>query len=327
MRTSTVKKLLAAGAGLVGLFAVVLWWHRSQFPAAWELVDEKTRLLLTKTLFDVGGQPVRVFFVIKAILFLLFLNLLARLARRLVGLLVENNPRIDRNRKDLASKIAAFLIYGIGILIGIQLEGISITTLAVVFGTLGLGVGFGLQTLVSNFVAGVILLIEQPIRIGDRIELGDNTGEVVRIGGRSSSIRTYDNAILIIPNSDFITKQVVNWTVSDPKIRVALPVSVAYGSNPEQVIETLLEIANSHADVMKEPVPTVLLFELGSHAMIFSLRVWTLTQANSFNVLRSDLHVSIVKRFKEDNIQIPFAQLDLHVKSMDEPVSINPPPH
>src|SRR5271154_870572 len=181
MRASTLKKLLAAGAGLVGLFAVVLWWHRSQFPAAWELVDEKTRLLLTKTLFDVGGQPVRVFFVIKAILFLLLLNLLARLARRLVGLLVENNPRIDRNRKDLASKIAAFLIYSIGILIGIQVEGISITTLAVVFGTLGLGVGFGLQTLVSNFVAGVILLIEQPIRIGDRIELGDNTGEVVRI--------------------------------------------------------------------------------------------------------------------------------------------------
>ena len=219
------------------------------------------------------------------------------------------------------SKTITLAIYVAGILVGIQVENIKLTTLAIVGGTLGLGVGFGLQTLVSNFVAGLILLIEQPIRLGDRIEFGDKTGEVVRVGSRSSSIRTYDNAVLIAPNSDFVTKQILNWTVSDPKIRITLPVSVAYRTDPEEVMQNLLELADSHADVMKDPVAIVELSELGPSGITFFLKVWTLTQAENFTQLRSDLYVLIVRRFKEMKIEMPSPQLDLHVKSIAAPVS------
>lgn len=324
MRISIVGKLYAAAAvALCAVIAIGIWWRPSRLPALMYPLDEDTRFFLSKTLFHVGGHPVRVLFLIKVFLFLVFLNLAARVARLALGLLVRNNPRFDRQREYVLSKFVTFAIYGVGILIGIRVEGINLTTLAIVGGTLGVGVGFGLQPLVSDFISGFILLVEEPIRIGDRIEFGDKIGEVVRVGSRSSSIRTSDNALLIVPNSDFITKQIVNWTASSPRIRITLPVSVAFGTNPKEVIGNLLELANSHADVMKDPIPVVLLSDVGPHALKFNLHVWTLNHAENFMQLRSDLYVSILKRFEEKNIETPFAQLDLHVKSIDAPVSIS----
>ncbi len=262
MRISLVSKLyVAAAVALSAVIAVAAWWRHSQFTAVSNLL-----------LFRIGGQPVRVFFIIKTILFLVFLNLVARLARSLLGLLVRNNPRVDKRREYIAARSITLAIYVVGILVGIQVENINFTTLAIIGGTLGIGVGFGLQSLVSNFVAGLILLFEQPMRIGDRIEFGDKTGEVVRVGSRSSSIRTYDNAILVVPNSDFVTKQILNWTVSDPKIRITLPVAAAYKTGPQLVMNNLLELASSHAGVRKDPAPVVELSDVAANGIVFSLK-------------------------------------------------------
>ncbi|HEY4977850.1 MAG TPA: mechanosensitive ion channel domain-containing protein [Candidatus Acidoferrum sp.] len=326
MRISIVSKMYAAvGVVLCGLIAIGVWWQRRQFPVILDLLDDDTRSFLTTTLFRIGGQPVRVLFLIKAFLFLIFLNILARLARGSLGLMVGGSARIDKHRQYLLSKAVTLSIYTIGLLIGIQIEGINFTTLAIIGGTLGVGVGFGLQNLVSNFVAGLILLIEQPVRLGDRIEFGGKTGEVIRVGSRSSSIRTYDNAVLIIPNSDFVTKEVLNWTVSDPKIRITIAVPVAYGTSPEDVVANLLKLAGNHPDVMKDPAPDVLLSDLGASAITFSLRVWTISRADSFAKLRSDLYVLILRCFREQKIEMPLPQLDLHVRTIESPVLISNP--
>jgi small-conductance mechanosensitive channel len=192
-------------------------------------------------------------------------------------------------------------------------------------GTLGVGIGFGLQSLVSNLIAGLILLIEQPIRIGDLIEFGNKAGEVVRIGTRCSWIKTSDNALLVIPNSEFVTKDILNWTASDPKIRVSIPVSVAHGSNVEQVIQVLLKLAAEHVDVLENPAPEVILTELGQSSITLTLRAWTIKGANDFPKLRSDIYLQIVERFKEEKIELPFPQLDLHWKNREIANSMSQP--
>jgi small-conductance mechanosensitive channel len=273
VRISLVTRLyIAPAVALSGVVAVAVWWRHSQFTAISNLLNADVKLFLSRTLFHIGGQPVRVFFIIKAVVFLVFLNLVARAARSFLSFAVRNNPRVDKHREYLASKAITLAIYVVGILVGIQVENINFTTLAIIGGTLGVGVGFGLQSLVSNCVAGLILLFEQPIHLGDRIEFGERAGEVVRVGSRSSSIRTYDNAILIVPNSDFVTKQILNWTASDPKSRITIPVSVAYKSDPQSVMRNLLELASEHSDVMKDPSPVVELSELTPSAVNFFLR-------------------------------------------------------
>jgi len=322
MRISAVTKFYAlAGAILCGVIAVGKWWERKQFPSLLDIIDDDTRLFLTKTLFHVGGQPVRVFFLIKAFLFLIFLSLLSRVARHLIRQFARHNPQLDQHREYILSRAVSFAIYAIGILIGVQIEQINLNTVVLLGGTLGVGLGFGLQSLVSNFVAGLILLIEQPIRLGDRIEFAGRTGVVVRVGMRSSWIRTYDNAIVIVPNSAFVTNEILNWTAGDPKIRVAVPVSVAYGSDSDQIIQILLDVAEHNVDVMKEPAPGVILSDLGPSSITFTLRLWTLIGADKLGELRSNIFLEVRKRFSEKKIEMPFPQLDLHVRSIEHPES------
>jgi small-conductance mechanosensitive channel len=184
-------------------------------------------------------------------------------ARLFVLSLTSRNPNFGEHRQYVLSRVVTFFIYVVGIFIGIHVERISLSTLVILGGTLGVGIGFGLQSLVSNLIAGLILLIEQPIRIGDLIEFGNKAGEVVRIGTRCSWVKTSDNALLVIPNSEFVTKDILNWTASDPKIRVSIPVSVAHGSNIELVIQVLLKLAAEHVDVLENPAPEVILTDLG----------------------------------------------------------------
>ncbi len=280
---------------------------------------------LSRILFSVGGQPVRVFFLIKTFLFLVFLSLLSQLTRFFILKLVKHHPEFGEHRGFILSRVVSFGIYCVGIFVGINVENINLNTLVILGGTLGVGIGFGLQSLVANLIAGLILLFEQPIHIGDRIEFNDKTGEVVRVGGRSSWIRTYDNAILIIPNSEFVTKQILNWTASDPKIRFAISISVAYGSNIEKVMQILYDLADSHPDVIKNPAPDVILTELGANAITFTLHVWTITRANIFPRVRSDIYLQVLHRFGEEKIELPFPQLDLHFKNSVFPAPASNP--
>ncbi|WP_213807353.1 mechanosensitive ion channel domain-containing protein [Granulicella sp. dw_53] len=316
MRISTAGRLYAALGGLFcGLIILSAWWQRKLLPSLLGLLDEDTRLFLTRTLFYVGGKPVRVWFLIKVFLFLVFLSLLSRFSRYVIRILIRHNPNFGEHRQYILVRFVSFFIYVAGILIGIHVERISLSTLVILGGALGVGIGFGLQSLVSNLIAGLILLVEQPIHIGDLIEFGNKSGEVVRIGTRCSLIKTSDNALLVIPNSEFVTKDILNWTASDPKIRVSIPVSVAHGSDVEQIVRVLLGLAAEHADVLENPASEVILAELGQSSITLTLRVWTVKGASDFAKLRSDIYFQIVQRFKEVNIELPLPQLEVHWRS------------
>ncbi len=311
MRISTYGKIYVILLScFIGLISFASWWERRLLPSLLGLLNDDTRQVLTKTLFYVGGQPVRVWFLIKTTLFLLCLALLSRLSRHLLQRLSRKSINLRGHRQYLLSRVISFFIYLIGILIGIHVEKISLGTLVIVGGTLGVGIGFGLQSFVSNLIAGLILLIEQPIRIGDLIEFGNRSGEVVRIGARASWLKTSDNALLFIPNSEFVTKEFLNWTANDPKIRLSIPVSVDHRSNVEQVTQVLLNLAAEHENILDNPTPEVLLTDLGQSSITLTLRVWTVKGAKDFPKLRSDIYLQAIRRFKAEKIDLPLPQLD-----------------
>jgi small-conductance mechanosensitive channel len=211
--------------------------------------------------------------------------------------------------------IVRYIVVAIGLIMILQAVGINLSTLTVLFGALGIGVGFGLQSITNNFVSGIILLLERPIKVGDHIEVGDVHGNVVNISPRATTIVTNDNIAIIVPNADFISSKVVNWSYTSRNVRFNFPVGVSYGSDPEQVRRVLLDVARVHQGVLTDPGPSVLLESFGDSSLNFLLRVWTREFSKVPGVLRSDLYFAISRAFKEHGIEIPFPQRDLHIKS------------
>jgi small-conductance mechanosensitive channel len=182
---------------------------------------------------------------------------------------------------------------------------------------LGVGIGFGLQNLVQNFVAGLILIFGRPINVGDRVEVGGLMGTVTVVGFRASVVKTFQGAEVIVPNSQFVSDQVINWSLSDETRRVELDVGVKYGTDPERVIQILREAAEGHPDVMDAPAPDPLFVGFGASSLDFQLRCWTAHGSAWLNI-RSDLSISINRKLAEAGIEIPFPQRDLHLRSVDE---------
>jgi small-conductance mechanosensitive channel len=194
--------------------------------------------------------------------------------------------------------------------------GIELNKFTVITGALGVGVGFGLQNVVNNFASGLILLFERPIRVDDTVEVGGLVGTVRRIGARSSTIQTFQGAEVIVPNSNLIANQVINWTLSSPWRRVDIPVGVAYGTNPEEVIKLLVGVASAYSGVMRSPEPSAFFLGFGDSALNFELRFWSARQDTWFQ-LKSDVSVAVGKALADAGIEIPFPQRDLHVRSID----------
>ena len=184
---------------------------------------------------------------------------------------------------------------------------------------LGVGIGFGLQSVVNNFVSGLILLFERPVRVGDTVEVGGSWAEIKNIGLRATCIRTFDQADVIIPNADLINNPVTNWTLSSRQVRLIIPVGVAYGSDVPLVMETLTACAKANAMVVDFPAPQVLFQSFGESSLDFELRVWV-KDADHRLTVRSELHQEIDRLFREAQIEITFPQRDLHLRSIDESV-------
>ncbi|QCQ23520.1 mechanosensitive ion channel [Desulfoglaeba alkanexedens ALDC] len=216
--------------------------------------------------------------------------------------------------RESITTISAYVVWALGILASLNALGFSSTSLAVAFGALGIGLGFGLQNIFNNFISGLILLFERPIQVGDALEINGTWGEVVKINVRSTVVQTWDNASLIIPNSEFVTTQVTNWSFKDTRLRRSIDVGVAYASDVERVRETLLEAARSHPLVLHYPEPSVLFLDFGDSALLFRLRVWT-TVKDCLTV-ETDLRFEITRLFRERGIEIPFPQHDLHLRSV-----------
>jgi small-conductance mechanosensitive channel len=295
-------------------------------PSVFDTLSAGRKDVLLHPFLKIGPLPITLLFLLKVSVFLFLLISVSNLMQRaLLGRLLRKFGLSEGQRFAL-ERFATYVFFFGGLFIGLQSLGVNLSSLLVLGGAVGVGVGLGLQNVVSNFVAGLILLIEQPIRMGDRIEAGNTAGDVVKIAARSTWVRTNDNVVIIVPNNDFINNAVTNWTANDPNVRIAIPVGVGYSSNPEQVRDVLLQTARGHSAVLKEPAPDVIFTDYGDNSINFSLRVWTSTRAHTPLVLKSDLYFSIFKVFADQGIELPFPQRDLHLRSSDIPIPFPQPP-
>jgi small-conductance mechanosensitive channel len=181
-------------------------------------------------------------------------------------------------------------------------------------GALGVGIGFGLQNVVNNFVSGLILLYERPVQKSDIVEVGSLLGEVRRIGIRSSTVRTYDGAEVIVPNASLISQEVVNWTLSDRTRRIEIPLGVAYGTDPGRLIDLLLTAVKGQRGVLETPQPVALFQGFGDSSLDFVVRFWT-AEFDRWSQVSSDVRASIYEAVRQAGIEIPFPQRDLHLRT------------
>ena len=241
---------------------------------------------------------------------------------------LENNwlkmTSMGQGARDALVTIMGYVLFIIAIMAGLSAAGFNFGNLAIIAGALSVGIGFGLQNIVNNFVSGLVLLFERPIRKGDWIEVGGTEGVVKNIQIRSTVIQTFDRSDVIVPNSELISGQVTNWVLSSKTGRAIVPVGVAYGTDTEKVRDILMAIAEDNEDVSKSgfiPKPIVLFREFGDSSLNFELRVFLHNVDNRLSII-SDINFAIDKAFREEGIEIPFPQRDLHVKSL--PVESRP---
>jgi small-conductance mechanosensitive channel len=282
----------------------------------WNRITE----IFVAPLFTFGGTQVSLATLTWFVAAALAVLLLARFTRRLLQTRVLVHTKLDAGMQYLISRVAGYAVLVLGFFIALQTAGLNLSSLAVLAGALGVGIGFGLQNIVHNFVSGLVLMGERSIQIGDRVEVGGTLGQVTRIGARATAIQTNDNISIIVPNSEFVSNRVVNWSLQgDRRVRFRLPVGVAYGSEPRKVEKLMLEVALANSAVLREPMPRVVFLGFGDSALNFELRVWTVEMTHRPGELRSQLYFALWDKFKEHHIEIPFPQRDLHVK---EPVQV-----
>jgi small-conductance mechanosensitive channel len=269
---------------------------------------------LNYTLFTINKTEVTPASIIVFILMLAVFFVFSMVLNRLVLRRLLIRFQIDRGIRYNMVRIGHYVVMIIGALVAFQFVGIDLSGLAVIFGLLSVGIGFGLQNVTSNFVAGLILLFERPIKVGDRVTVGGTEGDVIAINMRSTTINSLNNISIIVPNSEFISSQVVNWSHRDLKVRLDIDVGVSYQSDLDTVLRSLEEVGREHKGTMDDPAPQVLLMEFGDSSWNMQLRVW-LTDARYWYRTRSELNCAIVRKFRENGVEIPFPQRDLHVRS------------
>jgi len=218
-------------------------------------------------------------------------------------------------------RLSQYLFWFLGGVVAFQFIGIDLSALAVIFGFLSVGIGFGMQNLTSNFISGLMLLFEQHIQIGDRVTVGETEGDVVEINFRSTTIRSLNNIAIIVPNSEFISGTVINWSHGDPKTRLEIDVGVSYSSHVETVMQALLAAATQHPLVLRDPQPNVWFMGFGDSAWNMRLLVWVDSPKIRAQVM-SDINCAIVLQFRKNEIEIPFPQRDLHLRTQATPFQV-----
>ncbi|HKS31881.1 MAG TPA: mechanosensitive ion channel domain-containing protein [Chthoniobacterales bacterium] len=224
------------------------------------------------------------------------------------------NSGLDRSLQYAVSQIVSNIVLVVGVFIVLDNAGIHLATLAVFAGAVGVGIGFGLQNIASNFISGLVILAERPITIGDRVEVAGITGQVQQIRARSTVILTNDNITMIVPNTKFIDSPVTNWTYGDPRVRFRVPVGVAYGSDLEKARDALLEVARENPQVLDQPSPTVFLETFGESSINLELVVWSKEMSYRPRRFRSDLNFAIAQKLREAGIEIPSPQRDINFR-------------
>jgi small-conductance mechanosensitive channel len=271
--------------------------------------------IINYPLIELGNKHLTLGSILKLLVIGVLVIVAERHLRRLLRRRVLARTHLSPDLQYAVSRFAGYCFLAIGFFFALKAINLDLSALAVIIGALGIGIGFGLQNIVSNFISGLIILAERPVAIGHRIEVGGVAGQVTRINLRSTTVVTNDNITIVVPNSDFITQAVTNWSHGDPKVRLRLPVGVAYGSDVEKLRTVLLEVADENAAALKLPAPSVRFLGFGDSALNFELAVWTIEMAQSPTRFRSDLYFAIERKLREHQIEIPFPQRDLHLRS------------
>ena len=302
----------AAICGLVLMPAVFLIW------GVYDSLDGAMKGLLTIG-FTLGSQRITLGLLIVSAGILYGSFLISWILQKLLMDEVLMRSRVEKGVRLSIGRLVHYVIIFAGFLLAISTLGVEVTKITIMLSALGVGIGFGLQGIVNNFVSGLILLFERPVRVGDSIEIGGKWAEIRSIGIRATTVQTIEQADLIIPNADLINNQVTNWTLSNRKIKLRIPVGVAYGSDVPLVMETLVACAKSHQMVADFPPPQVLFLSFGESSLDFELRA-LINDADRRLQISSEVHQEIDRRFREAKIEIAFPQRDLHLRSLDESV-------
>jgi potassium efflux system protein len=226
-------------------------------------------------------------------------------------------PRVDlpKGVPQTISRLTRYVVITVGAVIASAAAGFDISRVSIILGGLGVGVGFGLQNIVNNFVSGLILLFERPIRVGDTLDIDDTGGTIEQIGMRASIVSTWDGAEVIVPNANLISQDVTNWTLTHDHRRMVIPIGVSHDADPEQAAQIIVDVANEHKGVDAHPDPVCLFVGFGDSSFDFQLRAWT--AGSTFTGVASDLRFAIVRKLGEAGIEIPFPQRDIHVRTPD----------
>ncbi len=271
--------------------------------------------LISTPLFQLGNSHISIASLFVVLLILIFFYVVSKIVEQAVGNILKNKS-IDPGVKGSIERFSRYLVVLVGAFVALDTIGISLNSIAAVGAVLMVGVGFGLQNIAQNFISGIIILLERPIKQGDIVYVGGVSGKVRDIRVRSTVIETRDDVAIIVPNSQFIAEQVINDSFSGHKIRRTLKVGVAYGSDVEKVTQILNNIANEHKQVLEDPGSKVLFMDFGNSSLDFELRFWV-SELWTTDAILSDLRYAIDREFRNENITIPFPQRDLHIKSCE----------
>jgi potassium efflux system protein len=309
-RLTPLVRTMIWGLAVLALFP--LWGVFTSTGEAWE------RLFGFR--FALGGISLSPGLVGTAVL-VLYVSVLASWVLR-TTLEAEVFPRrsMGRGAADAIAKLVHYGIVLVGFLVGVSVLGIDLKSFVVLGGALGIGIGFGLQEVVNNFICGLILLFERPVKVGDMVVVDNESGRVKEIGLRSTIIETFDRSELIVPNSHFITRNVTNWTLTSPMARLKIPIGVAYKSDVDLVLRLLRESAESNPRIVRDPAPLPLFVRFGDNALEFELQVWV-SDVKEMLLARSEIGQEIDRRFREAGISIPFPQREVHLHPT-EPVPV-----
>lgn len=310
----------------LGLWTASLLTITRLFPWSrqWGYVVSQSLLsVFTSPAIDLGRNDYSISDMLLLLASVVVLFILSKLVTDLFRAKVLAVTGVNRGAQATIAIIVRYSLVFFGSLALMQIWGIDISSLTILAGSLGIGIGFGLQDIAKNFGSGLVLVFERPIQVGDFVEVSEFQGTVEHIGARSTLIRTLDQVSIIVPNSRFLENEVINWSLGNPVSRIRVPVGIAYGSDIEVVRNLFLQAARSHPIVLSTPPPQVFLQGFGDSYFEFEVMVWTAEPSQQIR-LKSDLYFAIEALLREHHVEIPFPQRDLHVRSGQLPITLTP---
>ncbi len=313
----------------LGIWVGALLYVTSLFPKtrqiSYQVISQLTGTFTSDTI-PLGSAPISILDIFRVLTLILLVILAAGIAANLIKRKVLHETGINRGVQEAISIMLRYSLVFIGCIVVLQASGINLSSLAILASALGVGAGLGLQNIVKDIGSGLVLVFERPIQVGEFVQIGEHIGTVERIGARSAEIRTLDQVSIIVPNSQFLENEVINWSHRNPISRIRIPIGVTYKADPDKVRELLLRVGSEHPDILAAPPATVLFCSFGESALKFDLLVWV-SQPSRQYIIASDLHFMLSKALRKAGIEIPYPQRDVHVVWDNPPAQLRPLPH